>query len=261
MTKLTLVFPLLMMLDCGNVPVTTTGTPTVPQGPTACNGTNFPSNKPSSSSCCQEGSSLTGEIWHVIGTGDNGLAHRYLGKACTANFGPCGAAKDPLEDPQWINGTGTKIFRPASANRCGYQVKNSSGVTTNFPEPYNSQTLYPGVTASCAFTACVGKTPVVKVYASMFNRPVALGGISLGRVVSNPPGLTLSGTGEASGLFPGDVTLIAEPTGKHVRAVFSGDCIKAGEYGDRAECVVKLAPDPKINVTFECEKGFTCGTR
>jgi hypothetical protein len=59
-------------------------------------------------------------------------------------------------------------------------------------------------------------------------------------------------------LFSGDVALTAEPTNKHARAVFSGDCKKTGEYGERAECIVKLAPDPKVSVTFECEKGFSC---
>jgi hypothetical protein len=77
-------------------------------------------------------------------------------------------------------------------------------------------------------------------------------------VTSDPPGITLSHAGRASGTFEGAVTITADPTGKHARAVFSGDCIKIGEYGQKAECHVKLAPDPKVTVTYECRAGFTC---
>jgi hypothetical protein len=80
----------------------------------------------------------------------------------------------------------------------------------------------------------------------------------IGRVSSNPPGITLSHVGKAHAIFEGAVTIIAEPTDKHARAVFSGDCVSRGGYGQKAECKAKLAPDPKINVNFECEKGFTC---
>jgi hypothetical protein len=254
--KLALVFLLLTMLACGKAPVTTTGTPTFTTGlPVSCDWKYFPSG---SSSCCQVGNDQNGgEEWHVIDIPGkpNGLGHRYLGKACsTLAFGPCGAAKDPLEDPLWINGTGTTIFRPASGTGCGYQVTNA-GNTISFPEQYTDQATYPGVTAGCYFTGCSGNTPFF-----ILNITVNVAaGSSLGRVLSDPPGITLSGAGEASGSFPGNVTLIAEPTGRHVRAVFSGACNKTGEYGERAECIVKPAPDPKVSVTLECEKGFTCG--
>jgi len=58
--------------------------------------------------------------------------------------------------------------------------------------------------------------------------------------------------------FEGDIRLIANPTGSHARAVFSGDCSKTGDYGKKAECFVKLAPDPKVTVTYQCQAGFTC---
>ena len=271
MKKLALLFLLLSLLACGKGPVaTTTGTPTFTTGLAACNGRNFPEfGQGGSSSCCPAGGYLGVEgEWHVFETqGVKKLAHRYLGKACTTetridgktlNFYPCGAAKDPLEDPQWINGTSTTIFRPTSGIGCGYQVTNPD---YSYPEPYSDQQLYPKVTATCPYTACTGDAiAAVKVTVGIFPTPPnVLAGARLGRVLSNPPGITLSGAGESSGLFPGDVTLIAEPTGGHVRAVFSGACNKAGEYGVRAECLVKLAPDPKVSVTFECEKGFTCG--
>jgi len=55
-----------------------------------------------------------------------------------------------------------------------------------------------------------------------------------------------------------DIVFLCLPSAKHARAVFSGDCIKTGEYGKKAECSTKLAPDPEVTVTYECEKGFTC---
>jgi hypothetical protein len=268
-----LVFPLLMMLACRKGPLTNEGNPVFTTGLSACSGANFPIHLGGSSSCCPAGGYLGVEgEWHVyvakVGTKEvEMLAHRYIGKACTPQwwiqgkvleFGPCGAAKDPVDNPNWMNGINPTIFRPASGVGCGYQVTNPDGSIFSNPENYTDQPLYPGVTASCRFTDCLAAgVPAVTLFVGT-NVPV---GPSLGRVRSDPPGITLSGAGKASALFPGDVTLIAEPTGKHARAVFSGDCNKAGEYGQRAEGLVKLAPDQKVTVTFECEKGFTCGTR
>jgi hypothetical protein len=276
MKKLTLMFPLLIMFACGKAPLVTQGTPVATQGPPACSGANFPIKKGSSSSCAPTGSAYQPEVWHVIGTqGGGGLAHRYLGPACTSRkttcgnalfFGPCGAALDPNEDPAWVDGRNATVFFPAAGHGVGFQVTTYYGQYSNTvlnpenPEPYTGQPLYPPVVATCPFTACIGPgIPAIEVTLAILSLNVPAG-TSLGRVLSDPPGITLQGSGEASGLFPGDVTLIAEPTGKHVRAVFSGDCKKAGEYGQRAECIVKLAPDPKVTVTFECEKGFTCGS-
>lgn len=273
MKKLALMFPLLIMLACGKAPLVTQGTPEATQGLPTCSGANFPIKKGSSSSCAQIGSSfqLDGvEVWHVIGTqGGGGLAHRYLGPACTTRtrtcgsslyYGPCGAALDPNEDPAWVGGRNAAVFLPAAGHGVGYQVTTYYGQYSNnvFSEPYTHQILYPPVTATCPFTACIGPgIPAIEVTLAILSLNVPAG-TSLGRVLSDPPGITLQGSGEASGLFPGDVTLIAEPTGSHVRAVFSGDCERAGEYGQRAECIVKLAPDPNVTVTFECQKGFTC---
>lgn len=281
MKKLALVFPLLIMSACAKAPLTTNGTPAATQGLPACDGRYFPMVKKGSSSCAPNGAShpLEGaQMWHAIGQ-NGGLAHRYIGPACTnktvpvgdnpfpngmptmvLQFGPCGAAIDPNEPLDLMNGTDAKVFLPSSGHGYGYQVTKPDNTTAFTPEAYSSQLLYPPVAPTCPYTLCFGPPksldhprPGVKV---TLNIPA---GSTLGRVRSDPPGITLSGADEASGLFSGDVTLIAEPTGSHVRAVFSGDCKKPGDYGQRAACIVKLAPDPKVKVTFECEKGFTCG--
>jgi hypothetical protein len=276
MKKSALVFPLLMMFACGKtpLPLATKETPVATQGLAACNGANFPKRLGSPPSCSPTGSDyqLAGaEEWHVIPQ-TGGLAHRYLGPACTSRklpcdkilyYGPCGAAMDPNEDPAWVNGRDAKVFLPASGHGLGYQVNTYYGIYSNVvssPEPYSGQPLYPPVTASCLYTLCIAPgIPAFKLTLGIFSPPNVPAGATLGRVRSDPPGIKLSGAGEASGVFPGDVSLIAEPTERHVRAVFSGDCEKAGEYGQRAECLVKLAPDPNVTVNFECEKGFTCG--
>ena len=158
-------------------------------------------------------------------------------------------------------GHDTKIFKPVSKPQvCGYQVTKPDNSISSFPEGYTAQPLYPGVAAACPFTLCkdVG-IPGVLVTVVLSVSPNVIPGSSPGSVHSDPPGITLSSAGQANGPFSGDVTLIAEPTDKHVRALFSGDCKKAGEHGQRAECIVKLAPDPKVTVTFECQNGSTCG--
>jgi hypothetical protein len=239
----------------------------------ACDGKYFPINKPAPGSCCEQGK----DIYQVIGQ-NGGLGHRVIGIACTredtpgtfsthcgegtdlpCTFGPCGVEIDKTH-PAWQNGKDTKIFRPSSSGECGYQVTINAVTTFFHPEKYTGQQpLYPSVTGTCPYTACAtGGKPVTKVTVVTYIPPNSPTGASLGRVTSSPAGITVSGRARASGLFSGDVTLSAEPTSKHARAVFSGDCKKAGEYGEKAECVVKLAPDPKVTVTFECEKGFTC---
>lgn len=290
MKNFALAIPLLIISACGRGDLTTKGTPVATEGLPTCDGRNFPIQLGGSSSCClarytlypygdPNGQALEGgnDMWHVFKDkkGDDALAHRYLGKACTTiripigqaigqvSIGPCGAGKDPAEDPNWLIGTNTKVFKPVSHPQvCGYQVTKPDSIISSFPEGYTAQTLYPGVTATCPFTLCKADgIPATSVTAVLFLPPGVMPGSSLGRVHSEPHGITLSGAGQASESFPGDVTLIAEPTGGHVRAVFSGDCVRAGEYGQRAECIVKLAPDPKVTVTFECQKGFTCGGR
>jgi hypothetical protein len=186
------------------------------------------------------------DMWHVFKDkqGDDALGHRYLGKACTTiripigeaigevSIGPCGAAKDLGEDPNWLKGHETKIFKPVSHPQvCGYQVTKPDTTIYSFPEGYTAQTLYPGVTATCPFTLCKGDgIPATMVTVVLFLPPDVMPGSSLGRVHSDPPGIALSSAGQAREAFPGDVTLIAEPTDKHVRALFSDDCKKAGEH-------------------------------
>jgi hypothetical protein len=279
MKKLVLVYSLLIMSACmkPSSPLATTGTPPATQGLPACNGANFPMLMGPSPSCSPVGNndqSFVPEVWHVIPK-TGGLAHRFLGPACTSQtvvceqvrfYGPCGAALDPNEDPAWVGGRDAKVFLPKSGHGTGYQVNTYYEAYSNTvygpspgAEPYTNQIPYPPVGATCRYTLCIGPgVPGITLTLDILSPPNVPAGATLGRVRSDRPGITLSGAGKASGVFPGDVNLIAEPTGGHVRAVFSGDCEKVGEYGKRAECLVKLAPDPNITVNFECEKGFSC---
>lgn len=268
MRKLVLVFPMLILfLAFGTLPektlqsagqgVTAPQTsPTAVETPPPCDGKYFPKKKAAPGACCQEGI----DIYQVIGQ-SGGLGHRVIGTACTVGpgpdgrtrtYGPCGVAIVPTS-PQ-AQGTDVKIFKPhILVNVCGHQVMPFNRTQPVFyPEQYDNQLLYPPVTPTCPFTFCDGAKPVVRLNVSVS------AGTTLGRVTSSPAGIKLSGAARASGLFSGDATLTAEPTSKHARAVFSGDCKKSGEYGEKADCLVKLAPDPKVTVSFECEKGFTC---
>jgi hypothetical protein len=260
MTRLALAFVLLVSLGInavGQHPTITNPPGPATLGLPPCDGKYFPINKGGSSSCCQMGN----ELFHVAPTG---LAHRTLGPACSRTgagdvgkcsgtqcyFGPCGAHVEGV-----LKCDTALVFKPESNPQvCGYQAK-WQGVTPTWsvPEPYTDQTLYPAVTASCPFTLCEAGHPE-----TTFTVVITTGTSAIGRVTSDPPGITLSHAGRASGTFEGAVTIAAEPTGKHARAVFSGDCIKTGEYGKKAECSTKLAPDPEVTVTYECEKGFTC---
>jgi hypothetical protein len=265
----------LTAVGCGKppLPLATNETPVSTLGLPACDGRNFPIGKGGSSHCCVDSGTVKGkEQYFVIGmTEDRGFGHRYLGTACTTetrinengqsvavSFGPCGAAKGTDTDQ---GATSVHIFRPvspSSPNECGYTyVKSDGSGTLSIPEEFMSmkQAEYPRVDAACRYTLCKGATPATDVTVVL----TTPGGASMGQVVSNPPGITASRAGEFHGQFPGDVTLTAEPTGKHVRALFSGACTNTAGYGERTECVVKLAPDPKVTVSFECEKGFTCG--
>jgi len=178
-------------------------------------------------------------------------------------FGPCGAAKRPdaVENARDVH-----IFKPvlpSSGDVCGYKyvipppTAVEQPIRVSIPEEFIStkQAEYPKVDPTCPYTVCKGTTPATAVTVVL----TTSAGVRMGRVVSNPPGITVSAAGKTSAMFSGDVTLTAEPTNKHARAVFSGDCSKTGGYGERAECIVKLAPDPNITVDFECEQGFTCG--
>jgi hypothetical protein len=280
MTRLALVFPLLIILGNGTVaqdsPTQDVSPKADPPGlldaPRVCDGKFFPIYIGGSSSCCQVGN----DLFHVSRYG--GLAHRKTGRACTeadgistncfgteedaCHFGPCGGAKPP--DDLLLHGWDTKIFKPNSNPKvCGYQVTHravpGSGVpdthvnTTSVPEPWTDQWLYPSVAPACPYTTCrKGGIP-----ADDFNI-IVLAVEARGRVKIDPPDITLSGPAKASWTSAETVTLTAEPTDKYARAVFSGDCIKTGDYGKKAECSVKPSPNPKITVTFECQKGFAC---
>jgi hypothetical protein len=168
-----------------------------------------------------------------------------LGKQCY--FGPCGAHIDNV----W-QGSHAEVFHPTLQPQfCGYQVTTGSHHVVTFPEEYTGQQPYEGVIASCSFTVCRG-TPAVVLSVDV------VGAAATGRVDIDPQGVTLLGDARASLAFDETVTPTAEPQGRHARVVFSGDCIKTGEYGEKAECTLKLMADPKVVVTYNCQKGFTC---
>lgn len=248
---------------------------TVAQHPTKCDPKNAPLILPStgengsSRSCCQAGR----ELFEV---GPHGMAHREVGRPCSMNdhtssthcaigagttgphplpvcdFGACGALIVEVIPSVLAD---TVIFKPTSKPQvCGYQTKDPvSGAVSSFPEPYTNQHQYAGVTAACPYTAClVGGRP-----ATTFTL-TAVADHAAGRVKTNPPGITISGAGTDSKEFATAVTFIADPHGEHARAVFSGACIKTGEYGHTAVCSTQLVPNPDVTVTYECHAGFTC---
>ncbi|MGH9552577.1 MAG: hypothetical protein ACRD3W_24570 [Terriglobales bacterium] len=147
------------------------------------------------------------------------------------------------------------IFKPTSKpQECGYQTKDPvSQAISSVPEPYTNQPQYPGVTAACPYTACLaGGRPATTFTVT------AVADHATGHVKTNPPGITISGAGTNSKEFAKAVTLIADPHGQHARAVFSGSCIKTGDYGHAAVCKTNLIPLPAVTVTYECHAGFSC---
>jgi hypothetical protein len=259
MAKVALACVVLMSLGIGTIAQNPSMKPEMPTpvGP-ACDGNNFPTklnNKPTHPvSCCQFGN----EITHV--GPDGGLARRKLGHACTTAtgkhtcvgsgcyYGPCGAHVVSA-----THTNNTLIFIPHSNPQvCGYQTITFDGHKIESPEKYTDQPLYPEVTPSCDYTTCDTGGPASII--TVTTGPST----ATGRVKSNLAGITLAGTGRLRKRFARTVTLTAEPRGTHARAVFSGDCIKTGEYGEKAECSIKLTPDPKVTLTYECQKGFTC---
>lgn len=170
-------------------------------------------------------------------------------------YGPCGAGivNSPEGTPGGYN---AHVFMPNSKPQsCGYDVSIKHGdvlVSEHDPETYSGQQNYPGVTASCPYTSCrVGGKRADLI-------SIEIAGEATGLVRIDSLGIALSGAARARLAFSESITLIAEPAGEHARALFSGDCIKTGDYGKKAECGVKLAPNPKVTVTYECPKGFTC---
>ncbi len=144
----------------------------------ACYGPNHPNNggaTPSSPQCCQE-VHPGGEdyVWQKIGPGYganvNKLARRYIEAntnpcrtsggstgcglgASPCTYGPCAARVGSILG---TNTTAAAVFTPTSdPTRCGADSNGAAaggGVET--PEPYSSQPLKPGVTATCPNTVC-----------------------------------------------------------------------------------------------------------
>src|SRR6185436_18848816 len=108
---------------------------------------------------------------------------------------------------------------------------------------------YPDVATSCPWTSCVaGGTPAVTLSVN------SVEGAATGSIDSRPAGIALAGSGEQENQFSElDIKLKARPNGAHARAVFSGDCVKTGDYGEAAPCKLTLGPDKSVTVTWECE--------
>jgi hypothetical protein len=131
---------------------------------TTCNGANFPTANGNPSQCCQDGVNL----WHKIAAGANlnRLAWRTVNSPCRDSaggttcsgtgcyYGPCGAH---IETVPGTNTTSATVFHPVGATtQCGRDSNGASaGGGIEAPEAYSSQSLYPGVTASCGYTACL----------------------------------------------------------------------------------------------------------
>jgi hypothetical protein len=249
-----------------------------------CDDSHFPmllsdGSKGGSPSCCQKGIDF-----FFTGPGSK-LGHRQIGQVCSkidpstnsvttnctdreCTVGPCGASIIGAQqaDPNTI----IRIFEPKSNPQlCGTQVivngqaVASSGSIGPPVELYTDQPIYPAVTASCPYTRCiVGGIPAVTLTVSAETHNAT------GHVDSEPAGISLSGSGTSTNVFPKDpqsppphprvAILVAEPQGKHARAVFSGDCTNNAGFGEKVHCDVPLVPDPQVTVTYECQDGFAC---
>jgi hypothetical protein len=285
MTRLLFICALLVSLGTRSLAQAPGGILTNPASPLAdpptdCDSKYFPDfladgSSGGSPSCCQKGAYIYQVVPKLMDgqVTSLGIGIRQIGPhACSTKtgettcqghqcyFGPCGVAKlespppvDPLP-PGSFPGTEAVIFHPSQGKVCGYQFRSGQHVLISEPELYflGQQPPYDPVVAGCKYTVCGRGGPASIITIS------TLPSAATGRVVSNLHGIKLSGTGKASGEFLDAVTLTAFPKGRHARAVFSGGCIETGEYGKKARCDVKLAPDPEVIVTYECQKGFTC---
>jgi hypothetical protein len=132
---------------------------------------------------------------------------------------------------------------------CGRQAADFS-----VPEPWvEGDVDWTGVMGTCPFTDCLGSLPVVGLTVE------AIAVAATGNVKSIPKVIDLRGGGTSSKWFTqADVKLSAEPAGLHARAVFSGDCVATGAYGQDAECKLNLAGGKTVTVTYECEPGYSC---
>jgi hypothetical protein len=220
--------------------------------PGLCDPTYLPMNRANPLSCCLNGN----DEWFVGGNVPSRLVHRKHGTACTSSlgvpgcvgngcyFGPCGSVILETFDVPAV------VFYPTSdATVCGRQATSLAGV----PEPWTSQTTYPGQVTACPFTNCTASGPVVSLTVNVTATAAT------GTVVSTPAGISLTGAGTRTFAFADPaVSLDATPADAHGRAVFSGACTATGAYGSTATCALTLGPDKTVAVVFECEEGFTC---
>jgi hypothetical protein len=230
-----------------------------PDLPRSCDGKYFPiSVNHLARQCCQ----TNGFTYHVAPPNRaGGVAIRELGKlACSQKdgstncgddcyYGPCFAARARV-----IGLPPGHVFEPSNgAAMCGWEAALANGVQFD-PEPYTNQELYPDIESACIYSGCAPggvRTVALEV--------VADASAASGRVTSSPGGIDITGSGAQSASFGElDQRLTAQPAGRHARAVFSGDCTAAGDWGKRASCDLKLGPDKTVTVTWECEPGFDC---
>ena len=133
-----------------------------------CNGATFQTTLGSPTQCCQDGVQQYFKI--ASGTNINKLGIRQIGTtACrmsdgnpfcegaggtngfpVCTYGPCKA------DAWGASGTtAAKVFTPNSQpTRCGYDDNGATSGGSYWPEPYVSQPVKPGVTATCGYTNC-----------------------------------------------------------------------------------------------------------
>ena len=243
-------------------------------GASTCSGSRFPPSAGDPLQCCQDGEFT----WHIVGGGANlgRVAKRSYGRPCRqadgvskncgvgsspfvpCSFGPCGAKNE------WVAGSNTsRVFVPGSlSDVCGWDTNGdpvaAEGGASYFPEPYTSQTPYPGVSAMCPYNLClVDGTPVVTGFA------LTVTGVeegASGEVKSKPSGISIAGAEVDTWGFEGGtrVTLKADTVGKRARAVFSGACSESGAYGKKATCTMIMDATSSVTVTYQCEVGFAC---
>lgn len=252
----------------------------------SCNSANFPASKGDVPSCCQQGN----DIYQIIPSPPSvegrqlapfqSLGHRQVGVACTSpgsptpcfvlptskpgdpnacKFGPCG-----VQIIQTWTGTQAEVFLPTDQPvshdplhplvpiYCGYQVTTyqPNPIVVQFPQPFDNQNKYPGVTAGCPYNACLeGGTPVVD-----FTINVVASGNATGQTSINPWGMTMIGAANVT--VPRTdvhrtVTITAVPIDAQTEAGFSGACDKAGARGQTIACTIAPPyPNPAVTVTY-----------
>lgn len=224
--------------------------------PHSCDGDLFPPGVSLiTRECCQIGN----ETWHLSPRPTVGIVHRIYGLACSIDgetpstcagtecvYGPCAGRNFEL-----IGRPPAHIFHPVSdPSVCGLAATGAAPT----PEPFTTQLTWDDIRSTCPYTACPGNglpTATLSVTADA--------SAATGSVASKPEGINLAGGGEQDFDFNDlDVKLKARPLGEHARAVFSGDCVKTGEWGEAENCKLKLGPDKQVTVTYECEPGYTC---